>query len=78
MIAFLIAIAVLGNVLSSYIKSQRFIPDWVNAPLSERLMRLLWPTAIIVYLKYPIVDKGHQATSASAIRALNEKHRSEQ
>lgn len=49
-----VAIWIAGNIVSSRVRSGHVVPAWAQAPTTEKLMRLAWPTAIIVYRRYPV------------------------
>ena len=48
-----IAVFVIGNLIAYAIYRDREVPTWWDARWEQKLLRLLWPTAIIAYLLAP-------------------------
>jgi hypothetical protein len=54
----IIGFYVIGNLITTTVQNHRAVPPWSIAPTHEKLLRLAWPTAIIVYMQYPKLDQA--------------------
>ena len=68
----LVIIFILGNLAAFAVYRSRSVPSWLDAPLSHKFLRLLWPTAIVVYLHAPPMRKRNPAMTAEQLRQLNQ------